>query len=242
MRLDRFLANLPEANRRRAQEWLATGQVRIDGAVERDGARDIGPFARVELGQRTLQQRRPRYLMLNKPAGYLSATVDPLHPTVLQLIAAEERAGLHIAGRLDRASTGLLLLTDDGAWSRRLTLPGQRVAKVYRVDTAHPIHPDTARRFAEGIPFPFEGITTRPVALQQLGERRVRLTLFEGRYHQIKRMFGRFRNPVLALHREQIGALALDPALAPGDYRPLRDAEVAAIHRACAVAAGFYRG
>jgi len=229
MRIDRFLGNLPQANRRQARLWLATGRIRIDGAVVRDATTEVGPFSDIQLDGQPLQQRRPRYFMLHKPAGYLSATEDPLHPTVLALIAADQRHGLHIAGRLDRASTGLLLLTDDGDWSWQLTAPDKTIAKVYRVDTAHPIHPDTAARFAAGIYFPYEGITTRPVVLEQLAERQVRLTLHEGRYHQIKRMFGRFRNPVVGLHREQVGNLRLDPDLAPGQYRPLSAAEIAGI-------------
>nr|WP_210397678.1 pseudouridine synthase [Motiliproteus sediminis] len=224
-----MLGNLPQGSRQLARHWLASGRIAVDGVRIADGCYPVTPFSRVTLDDQPIQTRQPRYFMLHKPGGYLSATSDPDHPTVMELLDDADSGQLHIAGRLDRASTGLLLLTDDGRWSRRLTEPERRVAKVYRVDTEDPIHPDTARRFAEGIYFDYEGITTRPVELQQLGPRQVRLTLFEGRYHQIKRMFGRFRNRVLSLHREQIGSLALDPDLAPGEYRPLTPAEVSAL-------------
>lgn len=229
MRLDRFLGNQPQGSRQRARRWLAAGRVGVDGLTVTDGSHPVTPFCQVALDGELLQSRQPRYFMLHKPAGYLSATEDPEHRTVLDLLDEPDADRLHIAGRLDRASTGLLLLTDDGRWSRRLTEPERRVAKVYRVETEDPIHPDTARRFAEGIYFDFEGITTRPVQVQQLGPRLVRLTLFEGRYHQIKRMFGRFRNRVVALHREQIGDLTLDADLAPGAYRPLTADEIAGL-------------
>ncbi|RDE24050.1 pseudouridine synthase [Motiliproteus coralliicola] len=226
MRLDRFLANQPQYSRRRANELLAAGRVELDDQPVRDGTLEVDRFSRIAVDGRLLQQRQARYFMLNKPAGILSATRDDQHRCATELIESRERDGLHIAGRLDRASTGLLLLSDDGSWTRVLTEPDKAIKKIYRVETANPIDPQTQASFAEGIYFAYEGITTKPVKLEQLGERCVRLTLTEGRYHQIKRMFGRFRNPVLALHREQIGAIRLDPDLAPGQYRPLTPAEI----------------
>ncbi len=231
MRLDRYLANLPQGSRQQAQRWLALGSVRVDGRVIRSGQHPVTTFSNIELDNQPLQARQPRYFMLNKPAGYLSATTDPQHPTALELLDEPERERLHIGGRLDRASTGLLLITDDGRWSRALTEPDRNIAKVYHVELEDPVHPDTARLFAAGIYFSFEQITTRPVALEQLAERRVRLRLHEGRYHQIKRMFGRFRNRVTGLHREQIGDIILDPTLAPGQYRALTREEIASIER-----------
>ncbi|MEH6649802.1 MAG: pseudouridine synthase [Motiliproteus sp.] len=234
MRLDRFLSNLPQGSRKQARLWLAAKKVRVNGQVVTDTEHPISAFSTIQLDDTVLQQRQPRYFMLNKPVGYLSATEDRLHPTVMELLDEPDKQLLHIAGRLDRNSTGLLLITDDGRWSRLLTDPsntsgGQKVAKRYRVDTRDPIRPDTAKRFIEGIYFDYEQITTRPVELEQTGERQVLLTLFEGRYHQIKRMFGRFRNPVLALHRLQIGEIRLDPSLQLGQYRPLNQIEIDSI-------------
>ncbi|SHH78826.1 pseudouridine synthase [Ferrimonas marina] len=229
MRLDRLLGQHPRWSRRHVRQLLALGQVRVNGQPQHQATWEVTRFCRVEADGELLQAgQAAHYLMLHKPAGLLSATEDPLHPTVMTLLPQALQGELHIAGRLDRASTGLLVLTNDGNWSRRLTDPASDKAKTYRVTLANPVDPDTARVFAEGIHFPFEDIVTRPVQLEQLGEREVRLTLTEGRYHQIKRMFGRFRNPVLALHRESMGPLQLG-TLPQGQYRRLTDAEVAAI-------------
>ena len=127
---------------------------------------------------------------------------------------------------MDYSSSGLLLLTNDGRWSRRLSSPGQRVIKRYRVTLGNPLNDSYIGAFAEGMFFPFEGITTRPAGLKILSDTVAEVSLEEGRYHQIKRMFGRFRNPVVALHRLAIGALELDDLLAEGESRELSVEEV----------------
>jgi 16S rRNA pseudouridine516 synthase len=228
MRLDRFLSKHPEFSRQDVRRLLLAGRVRVDGQPIDDGRREVNDFNRIELDERVLQPGRPaRYLMLHKPAGCVSATRDPQHRTVLDLLPESERADLHIAGRLDGNTTGLLLLTNDGQWSRRLTLPGSKLPKVYYVETAEPIGAEYVETFARGIYFAFEDLTTQPAHLELLGERSARLTLTEGRYHQVKRMFGHFRNRVTALHRESIGPIHLDPDLQPGQYRSLSSEEIA---------------
>ncbi|MCJ8170743.1 pseudouridine synthase [Atopomonas sediminilitoris] len=234
MRLDRLLANRPHCSRQQAQRLLLAGAVSVDGQVQRDGTVEISRFAHVQVGDDCVQPgRAARYLMLHKPAGCVSATQDPEHRTVLDYLPAEWRDELHIAGRLDLASTGLLLLTSDGLWSRRITLPEKtgapRFAKVYRVRTEQPIAAETAQVFARGIYFAYEGLTTQPAQLDCLSAHEARLTLCEGRYHQVKRMFGHLRNKVLALHREQMGSIVLDPVLAPGQWRELTAAEIASV-------------
>ena len=229
MRLDRFLALHTALGRRGARLALASGRVTLAGTTVTDGQCPVDDFSPVALDGVCLRRRRPRYLMLHKPAGCVSATRDPVHPTVLDLIdgPAEAKADLHLAGRLDFNSTGLLLLTNDGRWSRRLTEPGAGRAKVYHVRTEDPIGADYAAVFQRGLYFRYEGLTTRPAGLEILGEREARVTLREGRYHHIKRLFGHFNNRVVALHRERVGAIVLDPDLAPGRYRPLTEAEIA---------------
>lgn len=228
MRLDRFLGKRPDLNRQQVRQLLLAGRVRVDGRAVRDGLHEINAFQRIELDDRLLQTGRPaRYLMLHKPSGVVSATHDPQHRTVLDLLPETEREGLHIAGRLDGNTTGLLLLTNDGQWSRRLTLPASKLPKVYHVETAEPIGTEYAETFARGIYFAFEDLVTQPAQLELLDSHNARLTLVEGRYHQVKRMFGHFRNRVTRLHRESIGPIRLDPALQPGQYRPLSAAEIA---------------
>lgn len=163
MRLDRFLANLPELSRRDAQMLIAGGRLRVDGQVVRDGAHEVRVFSRVELDERLLQAGKPaRYYMLHKPMGCVSATRDLQHPTVLDLFPEDQRDDLHIGGRLDYNTTGLMLLTNDGQWSRRLTLPGSRRDKVYYVETEAPIDQRYVDAFAAGLHFRFEDLITLP--------------------------------------------------------------------------------
>ena len=227
-RLDRFLSQRLGQSRREIQHLLAAGRIQVDDAVTRDGQHRVGPFSRVQLDAELLQARQARYLMLNKPAGVVSATRDSRHRTVLDLLDEPVRDDLHIAGRLDFHSTGLLLLTNDGDWSRALSAPENRIGKRYRVTLEQPLGEEYVRAFAEGMWFAHEGITTRPAQLVIVSQHVAEVTLVEGRYHQIKRMFGRFRNRVLALHRFAVGELALDPELESGASRSLTATEVLA--------------
>lgn len=229
MRLDRFISKHTPHSHQASRLLIARGQVRINGAVMQDPRTDIDRFMAVTLGEELLQQQTAHYLMLHKPAGYLSATSDPVHPTVMELLPSALRPLLHIGGRLDRSSSGLLILTNDGLWSRRLTEPGKGIPKTYRVNTARPITPQTRQRFADGIYFAFEDLTTSPAQLEQLDECEARLTIYEGRYHQVKRMFHAVGNHVTALHRESMGAIRLDTTLEVAASRQLTAAEIASI-------------
>lgn len=230
MRLDRFVSNLPRFNRADARLLLAAGRLRVDGAVVRDARYEVREFSRIELDDELLQAGKPaRYFMLNKPAGVVSATEHGEHRTVLDLLDEPDKHELHIGGRLDLTTTGLLVLTNDGLWSRRLTEPRSRLGKVYRVSTEQPITAEYAEVFARGLYFAYENLTTLPAELEILGSREALLTLHEGRYHQVKRMFGHFQNKVIGLHRERMGPLQLDPQLAPGQYRALSAAEIALV-------------
>lgn len=230
MRLDRFLANLPAYNRQQARLMLAQHRVRVDGKVASDPLTVVREFSRVEVDQAVLQAgHAPRYLMLHKPAGCVSATHDPQHPTVMDLLPGALAQGLHIAGRLDFNTTGLMLLTNDGQWSRRLTQPSTKLPKHYLVHTQDEIGEHYVARFQEGFHFAFENLTTQPAHLQILGPRLARLAIVEGRYHQVKRMFGFYNNKVVKLHRERMGAIALDVDLAPGAFRELTPEEIAAV-------------
>ena len=226
MRLDRFLTRRGTHPCKEVAQLLVDGRVQVDGAVAASGLQRISRFNRVTLDGEILQEHEAVYLMLHKPAGYLSATTDPLYPVVLDLIDHPLRAELHLAGRLDRASTGLLLLTNDGRWAKRVTEPAEEISKVYRVTTRDEIGHGTAAIFAAGIYFAYEDLTTRPAVLEIVAEREALLTITEGRYHQVKRMFHAVGNQVLSLHRESVGPLVLDDLLL-GESRRLTDAEVA---------------
>ena len=227
MKLSRFLYHHTSHGKNDVRRILAAGRVTVDGKVERDSQSDIGDFTQVTLDDRVLRDTSAVYLMLNKPAGYLSATVDDEHRTVMELIDTPET--LHIAGRLDRASTGLLILTNDGKWSRRLTEPKEGVPKVYEVTTAEPITAETVMRFQQGIYFAYEDLTTQPAELQILSAQRAQITIYEGRYHQIKRMFHAVDNRITSLHRLSMGAIQLDESLTAGQSRNLTQQEIESV-------------
>lgn len=188
---------------------LAQGRVTVDGRLAQDVAEVIGPFSRVQLDGEWTQNNTAHYLMLNKPQGVVCATKDVEHRTILDLLELPYKELLHIVGRLDYNSTGLVLLTNDGQWSRQLSDPNSRLIKRYRVRTEKPITEEYERAFQQGMYFDFEGIITRPATLTILDKRTADVGLVEGRYHQIKRMFGRFNNKVLSIHRFAVGAYEL---------------------------------
>jgi 16S rRNA pseudouridine516 synthase len=228
VKLLRLLVKRGSLSGRAARLALTEGRIRVDGAQVVDAGLEVDRFARVEIEGEAIQEgAQVLQLMLNKPPGVLSACSDPVHQTVIDLIDHPARATLHPAGRLDRASSGLILLTNDGRWSKRITAAAGRVPKVYLVGTRDPIHEDDVAKFAQGFHFHTEDITTLPAGLVILGERLARLTLVEGRYHQIKRMFHRVGNRVTTLHRESVGPLHLPDSLAAGEWRFLDPEEAA---------------
>jgi 16S rRNA pseudouridine516 synthase len=227
MRVDRFLSNLPRFNRQQVRLLLVERRVSVDGVPVSDPHHEVREFSRVCVDDEVLQAGKPaRYFMLHKPQGCVSATADPQHPTVLDWLDEPDKDELHIAGRLDFNTTGLMLITNDGQWSRRLTQPTTKLPKVYRVETEQEIGAEYAATFAAGVYFAFEDLTTQPAELELLAPRLARLSIIEGRYHQVKRMFGHFNNKVIRLHRERMGPLELDGALAPGEYRALSSDEI----------------
>jgi len=221
-RVDKFIAQQLGCKKRDVQLLLAQEQILVNGEICRDGDALIGQFCTVQVQQQILRKQAPIYLMLHKPDGVLSATKDEQHQTVMDLLPAQY-ASLHIAGRLDLHSTGLLLLTNDGQWSRQITQPDTKLPKHYMVTVANPITQEQVDGFAQGIYFAFEDLTTAPAQLNITTATTAKVILKQGRYHQIKRMFGHYRNPVLSIHRTQIGHIKLPVSLAAGEYRVASD-------------------
>lgn len=227
-RLDRFISASKGINRKHVRVLLAKGFVRVDGEIARDIDHIVDEFSHITLEGEVLQANAPLYLMLHKPVGVVSATVDDKHKTVIDLLNHSNKQQLHIVGRLDLNTSGLLLLTNDGRWSKRLMSPQHKVAKLYRVSLQNPIDESYIKAFNDGMYFEFEDITTLPAKLEIIDTHTALVTLMEGRYHQIKRMFGRFRNPVVGLHRISVGKIVLDPLLVVGQSRLLTTAEMRA--------------
>lgn len=230
MKLVRLIAKHRSLGRTAALRAIAAGRAFVNGSAETDAGREIDRFAAVSLDGDSVQTgARALHLMLHKPAGVLSATTDPEHTTVIDLIHDPDRHTLHIAGRLDRSTTGLVLLTNDGRWSKRITEKAFQLPKTYLVETRDPIPPEAVEAFARGFHFHTEDITTLPADLEILDTRLARLTLREGRYHQVKRMFHRVNNRVTRLHRERIAGIRLPSDLTPGAWRPLSPWEIESV-------------
>jgi len=230
MRLDKFISQQLEVSRAIAGREIRGQKVTVNGEVVRDTAFKVLPEHEVEYDGNPLHlQVGPRYFMLHKPQGYVCSTDDPDHPTILYFIEEPTAWKLHAAGRLDIDTTGLVLLTDDGQWSHRITSPRHHCEKTYRVTLEHPVAADVAQQFAEGIQLHGEKSLTQPAQMEEITPTEVLLTLSEGRYHQVKRMFAAVGNRVVGLHRERIGGIVLDADLEPGEYRPLTAEEIASV-------------
>lgn len=230
MRLDKYLAQTTGLSRKEVKKRLHAELVKVNDQLEKDSGRHVTSDDVVELDGELLSEPRPRYLMLYKPDGYVCSNDDPTHPTALTLIDLPAAEKLIIAGRLDLDTTGLVLLTDDGQWSHRITSPRHKLPKRYRVFLETPLREDAEALIEQGIILRSEAKRTKPALLQRISDTEVLLTLKEGRYHQVKRMFAALDNHVVALHREQVGEITLDSDLAPGEYRELTEAEITSIY------------
>lgn len=231
MRLDRYLAARTGLTRSESRKAIAKGRVAVEGAVCRKADTQVPEDAAILLDGAPLAgaYRKFVYLMLNKPAGVVSASRDKRDTTVVDLAAAAyPRRALFPAGRLDKTSTGFVLLTDDGALAHDLLSPAHHVAKEYLVTLDTPLTGAMQAGFAAGVTLA-DGQRMAPAEAEPAGPDPcvVRVTLRQGVYHQIKRMFGVFGAGVNALHRLSIGGVALDPSLAPGQWRELTAEELA---------------
>ena len=232
MRLDKYLSQRLGIPRSESRRLAARGSVTVNGTVCRkaDTQLDEHTAAVCVDGQPLAgQYRQFVYLMLNKPAGVVSAARDARDTTVVDLAAGDyPRRQLFPAGRLDKTSTGFVLLTDDGALAHDLLSPARHVAKEYLVTLDTPLTDAMRRGFAAGVTLA-DGRRLAPAEVGPAGADPcvVRVTLRQGVYHQIKRMFGVFGAGVNALHRLSIGGVALDPSLAPGQWRELTAEELA---------------
>lgn len=229
MRLDKFLS-AQGLSRKQARAAIASGQVSVNGEVQGDPGFILEPIsARVLFQGRALGYRRHMHLMLHKPAGLLTATTDARQKTVMDLLPEElKRRALGPVGRLDKDVTGLLLLTDDGQLAHRLISPKWTVEKVYLARVEGALDASDIQAFQAGIAL--SDFTARPARLEILEPDLGRLTITEGKFHQVKRMFAARGKPVLRLHRESVGGMSLDPALECGKFRPLTAEEEGALY------------
>lgn len=225
MRLERFVSQALGVSRREAKALIHAGEIGVDGEVARRPASAVVAGAAVSYLGRTIDLPGRLYLMLHKPVGLLSATRDGHQPTVQALLPEAVARRVHPVGRLDKDTSGLLLFSDDGDWSHRIASPRHRCCKRYRATLAEDLVDDAEVRLAQGLMLRSESVLTRPAVLHRFSPTDVRVTVTEGRYHLVRRLFAALGNRVVTLHRESIGALVLDDTLAPGEWRELSDAE-----------------
>lgn len=226
MRLDKLISHSTVFTRSQTGKLIRKGLIKVNGKVIKKSAYKILPDDHVHYLGIEINQAKKRYIMLYKPKDVVCATSDREHKTVLDLLFISNRKKLHIAGRLDIDTTGLVLITDDGQWSHRITSPKHKQAKIYRVSLTEAITAEAIQSLRQGILLKGEKKPTLATEVTKLNNTTLLLTLNEGRYHQIKRMLTAVGYHVIALHRQQIGTIRLDPNLSTGEWRELNQREI----------------
>lgn len=231
VRLDKFLADAGAGARAQVKQMIRSGRVCLDGVVERDPGRKLDPQTQtVALDGQLLGGRRRMVVMLHKPAGFVTSTEDPRDRTVMELLPESLRTqDLKPVGRLDKETEGLLLLTNDGALLHHLISPRSQVPKVYYAKHDGQAVPADVEAFAQGLELR-DGTKCRPALLEPLGPGESRITVCEGKYHQVRRMMASRNMTVRYLRRQQEGALTLG-LLEPGACRELTAQELEALEK-----------
>jgi 16S rRNA pseudouridine516 synthase len=224
MRLDKFVCKSTALTKTQAIECIKLGEICVNGKVVTYEATQVHENNTISFKSLTLKTRHFRYILMHKPANTICSNVDEAYPSVFNYLPVEKVSELHIAGRLDADTTGLILITDDGRWSFSITRPSRNCPKVYRVNLSKVLTADVAIAFKEGVQLQGEQQLTRSATLQKVASNEALLTITEGKFHQVKRMFAAVGNRVVSLHREKIGNINLDVEV--GQWRYLTDDEV----------------
>lgn len=230
MRIDKLLANLGYGSRKEVKQLLKSGAVKVNDMVVKDAKQHIDPDKEtVTLNGEIVEYREFIYLMMNKPPGVLSATEDRAGETVIDLLEIEDQVYEPFpVGRLDKDTEGLLLITNDGQLSHRLLSPKKHVPKTYFAVIDHEVTEEDVKAFAEGVTLD-DGYMTKPGDLKIIKSgihSDIELTITEGKFHQVKRMFEAVGKKVIYLQRISMGPLSLDETLELGEYRELTDEEI----------------
>ncbi|MCF6176403.1 MAG: pseudouridine synthase [Victivallaceae bacterium] len=224
MRLDKFICKSTELTRTEANQVINAGEVAVNDELITNEAVQVHENNAITLNGQRLKARSYRYILMHKPFGTICSNVDEVYPSVFNYIDIDRASELHITGRLDADTTGLILLTDDGRWSFNIISPNKQCEKVYRVALRDVIAGDVALKFKHGMQLQGENNLTLPAKLNIIGDKEVFLTITEGRHHQVKRMFAAVGNRVVSLHREKIGEISLDVEV--GHWRYLTANEI----------------
>ncbi|WP_461676216.1 pseudouridine synthase [Staphylococcus warneri] len=222
MRLDKFLANMGIGTRNEVKQSLKKGYVKVNDKVNKSPKTQINPDEDIITvnGEKIIYIDKV-YIMLNKPSDVVSATEDDKHQTVIDLIPEYKHLGIFPVGRLDKDTEGLLLITNDGQFNHNLMSPNKHVPKTYEVVSKNDVTQSDVERFKEGLELS-DGLL-KPAQLEIIENRRSRVTIYEGKYHQVKRMFHEIENEVLQLKRIKIANLELNTSLKLGEFRLLTE-------------------
>lgn len=229
MRLDKFIADSTELTRSLAAKAVKQKRVLVNGERPRTASLQVTEEDLITLDGETLSLNTGlRYFVMNKPQGYICANRDSINPLVFDLLTGiTKKQKLHTVGRLDIDTSGLLFITDDGQWSHQLTSPRRKIAKTYRAWLAEDLRADAEELFKQGVELEDDPTPTLPAELERISDQEVLLTIYEGRYHQVKRMFAALGNAVVKLHRERIGGLTLEQLkVNEGEFRELTEEEL----------------
>ncbi|KKK35817.1 hypothetical protein WN59_03100 [Salinicoccus sediminis] len=225
MRLDKYLSNAGAGSRREVKAALKKGGVTVDGQMVKDAKAEVTGEEEILMDGMPVMLERGIYIMLNKPGGVISSTEAGRTATVMDIIDHPQKKDLFPVGRLDKDTTGLLFITDDGQLAHELLSPQKKIGKTYIADLEKGVSERDLMVLREGIPL--KNFTTAPAEAEKLSDRRVKLTITEGKFHQVKRMFGYLDNRVTGLRRVGFAALTLDEKLEEGSWRRLTDKEIA---------------
>ncbi|MCZ3622279.1 pseudouridine synthase [Lactobacillus mulieris] len=231
MRIDKYLANMKVGSRKEVHDLIKAKKVTVNGQLVKQAKQQVADTDIVKVADETIAYEQFHYFMLNKPAGVITATEDPQQKTVLDLIEHKDLyQGLSPVGRLDKDTTGLLLLTNDGQLNHNLLSPKKHVAKTYFVELDYEVSDKLIDNFAKGVTLA-DGTKVSPAQLNidKDNKKQCFITIHEGKFHQIKRMFGLFDLGVVKLKRISMGNLSLDENLLLGKYRKLTKAEISAL-------------
>lgn len=228
MRVDKMIGNAGLDTRKNIKRNAKKGALVINGEIVKDSSIKVDPFVdEVFYMGHFVEYIENIYLILNKPAGVISATQDKDKTVVDLLDDFYLNYDLSIAGRLDKDTTGLILLSTDGKFVHKITSPNSNITKTYEVKTLDPINDSFIEEFKNGVYIKEDDYTARPADLEIVGEKEAIVKVTEGKYHLVKRLFSNLGNEVVSLKRVAIGDLKLDPYLGEGDYRDLTEAELA---------------
>ena len=225
IRLDKYLCDMNIGTRSNVKQLIKKGNITVNDTIINNNDFKVAESDKICVNGRNITYQKYFYYMLNKPSGYVSATVDPKETTVMTLLKEYNRPDLFPVGRLDKDTEGLLLLSNDGMLAHDLLSPKKHISKKYFVILKEPINDEQIVRLESGVDIGEKNITL-PAIIEKLDEASLNISITEGKFHQIKRMFEAVSNKVIYLKRISMGKIMLDERLSPGEFRPLTEEEI----------------